>query len=228
MAVAGSYPLATARSKVAAVTAMARAKEFPLRCSFEGEKDVVRVRFLNLEKRRNDLPAGWIMAGSDPEDYDIGIDTKVFHSGTRCSFMKHAIEAPRGFGTLMQMFSADEFHKKRLRMRMWVKTQDVVGRVQSWLRVDGPKRTNMLAFDNFCKKQIEGTTDWQLTESVLDVAESATNIAFGIILAGVGKVWIDDISFEAVGTDVPTTDCPCGGTKRKNKTNPRNLDFEDE
>ncbi|MCA9492492.1 MAG: hypothetical protein KC621_21310 [Myxococcales bacterium] len=49
----------------------------------------------------------------------------------------------------------------------------------------------MLSFDNMQERPIRGTQDWTRHEIVLDVPTGATNIAFGILVAGKGTVWID-------------------------------------
>jgi hypothetical protein len=40
---------------------------------------------------------------------------------------------------------------------------------------------------------------------VLDVPDAATGIAFGALLSGDGTLWVDDLTFEVVGKDIPTT-----------------------
>jgi hypothetical protein len=70
-------------------------------------------------------------------------------------------------------------------------------------------------------RPIVGTLDWTRYEIVLDVAPDTEDIAYGVLLHGGGRVWIDDIAFDVVGSDVPTTD----RGKRSDK-GPENLDFE--
>jgi hypothetical protein len=41
--------------------------------------------------------------------------------------------------------------------------------------------------------------------SVLDVPEPSQTISFGLLLLGEGSAWIDDVTFEIVGPDIPTT-----------------------
>jgi len=227
--IAGSYTFPIASAKVSAVLEMAKAKGFPLRCTTENkscDREEEDQEPTNKTKK-HELPAGWIMAGSYPADYEVAIDKGVFHSGTRSACVTHAIESARGFGTLMQQSSPDNYLQKRVRMKMWVKTEGVLGRVQPWMRIDGGRRAKMLGFDNACDRHIEGTTDWSEFAIVLDVPEESTNIAFGIMLAGEGKLWLDDISFEEVGGDVPTTDCPCQTGRRGTNQNPKNLNFEE-
>lgn len=57
-------------------------------------------------------------------------------------------------------------------------------------------------------RPIKGTSDWNRYEIVLDVSTEAVHLAFGVLLAGKGQVWIDDIQFEAVGPDVLPTGQP--------------------
>ena len=60
----------------------------------------------------------------------------------------------------------------------------------------------------------------------------ATKLAFGAILAGVGQLWVDDFTFEEVGSEIAVTDCPCS-EKRKTPAEgnipsvPTNLSFDE-
>jgi ATP-dependent Clp protease adapter protein ClpS len=224
--VAGKYPLTTAKMKVSAVQIMARAESFPLRLRIV-DKDQKEVGKSEKSATRDNMPSGWIMAGSDPNDYAVEIDKEVFHSGTQCALVTHAVADPQGFGTLMQMFAPDEYLDKRLRLKMWVKTENVERSVQPWFRVDGQKKGEMLGFDNTCNRSTSETTDWKQYTMVLDVPNESTNIAFGIMLMGRGKLWMDDIEFDVVGNDVGVTDCPCNIRKRGAKKAPKNLNFEE-
>ena len=120
----------------------------------------------------------------------------------------------------MQSFDPGEHRGKRLRLSAFVKTQDIKDWAGVWMRVDGPEQGRSLAFDNMQDRPIKGTADWTRHEIVLDVPDKATNISFGILLHGEGKLWLDDVQFQVVDTSVPTT-----GAMRSNPT-PKNLDFE--
>ena len=85
------------------------------------------------------------------------------------------------------------------------------------MRVD--KQRDPVAFDNMQDRPIKGTTGWQSYAVVLDVPQDATGIAFGILLGGTGAVWLNNVTFEVVGTDVATT-----GKRMPNA--PTNLGFE--
>ena len=173
-----------------------------------------------------DLPAGWLRAGSAPADYEMGMDTAVRHIG-RASAVVRALDIqkkPDGFGTLMQMADAGSFRGKRVRLSAWVKSEKIDGESWAglWFRVDGDGRQNFsLAFDNMQDRPIKGTSDWTRVSIVLDVPQEALQIAFGVLLNGKGQVWMDDLKFEVVTSDVPVTGM------RRNNQGPQNLDFEE-
>ncbi len=169
------------------------------------------------------LPDGWIRAGSAPADFDMGTDQSIVHAGKASGYLKSKVAKPAGFGTLMQMCKAEEFHGKRVRMSAWVKSEKVMGWAGLWMRVDGPEASQMLAFDNMQSRPIKGTSEWSQYQIVLDVAPEAKDIAFGILLDGTGGVWLDEINFEVVDQSVPTTGTGAGGELA---AKPKNLDFE--
>ncbi|MGI8855680.1 MAG: hypothetical protein ACR2JW_08015, partial [Thermomicrobiales bacterium] len=105
------------------------------------------------------------------------------------------------------------------RMTGTVKADAVENWAGLWMRVDGPNNQE-LSFDNMAGRPITGTRDWQAYEIVLDVPQESTWLAFGILLAGRGSVWLNDVAFEIVGQDVPTTDAMALPAQTQN------LDFE--
>lgn len=165
------------------------------------------------------LPPGWGLYANHPADYQVGTDDQVAHSGTQSGFIASR-SRPRGPGTLMQQFRADRFRGTRLRLSAYIRTAEVEKWAGLWMRVDGP-RGKILAFDNMYRRKISGTIDWRLYRIVLDVPETATAIAFGVLLAGSGRVWLDDVQFDSVGEDVTVT----GAWQRVLPIEPVNLDF---
>lgn len=108
------------------------------------------------------------------------------------------------FGTYMDVISAVPYRGKRVRLRGVVETKDVTGWTGLWLRVDDANR-KMLAFDNMGDRSLDGTRPPSEQAVVLEVANEATELAFGVLLAGEGEVWTEKVQIEIVGTDVPTT-----------------------
>ena len=85
------------------------------------------------------------------------------------------------------------------------------------MRVD--KGSAVVGFDNMETRPIQGNQSWKTCDVVLDVPQDATGIAFGILLSGTGEVWVNDVTFETVGNDVPTTG------SAPSPTQPANLKF---
>jgi hypothetical protein len=167
-------------------------------------------------------PEGWFLAGSDPQDYEVGVDRQEAHGGQASGFIRAITDTPKGFGTLMQIFRADTYRGKRLRMTGLVKAERIADWAGLWMRVDGPGGT-LLSFDNMQSRPIRGTSDWSLYQIVLDVPTTSLQIAFGVLLRGAGRAWVDDFAFEVVGADVPMTGAGASATL---PAEPRNLNFE--
>jgi RNA polymerase subunit RPABC4/transcription elongation factor Spt4 len=160
----------------------------------------------------------WFKAGDHPADYDMGLDRNTAFTGSSSGYIKSHKPDPQGFGTYMQVFDAAEYRGKRLRLSAYVKAENVANWAGLWMRIDREKKA--VAFDNMQGRPITASQEWTQHAIVLDVDSNATAVAFGILLAGKGAVWIDDLAFDVVGQDVPVTDMTLQSRR------PRNLDFE--
>ena len=169
-----------------------------------------------------DAIEGWMVSGSHPNDYDIRLDSTLAYQGQRSALIQSKSPQIGGFGTLMQVFKANRYRGQRLKMSGYVKTEAVETWAGLWMRVDGPEH-QILSFDNMQNRSITGTTAWTQYVVVLDVPAAAERIAFGVLLAGAGRVWCDRIQFEPVGLEIPTT-APDADQQIPNE--PLNLDFE--
>ncbi|MGO9324197.1 MAG: hypothetical protein ACLP07_06510 [Terracidiphilus sp.] len=170
----------------------------------------------------NNAPAGWFLAGSKPTNYLTGVDKIMTRNGLPSAYLESIVPATDGFGTLMQEIKASDYVGKRVRLRAWVKSQDVSDWAGVWMRVDKDK--TMVAFDNMQNRAIKGTEAWKQFDVVLDVPEDATGIFFGILLSGPGEVWMSDVSFEVVGEEVPITS-PTPPQESRMHEHPTNLKF---
>jgi hypothetical protein len=170
-----------------------------------------------------ETPKGWFHAGNRPNDYKMSVDRQIVHRGKASASLQSTVQETSGFGTLMQTFKAEAYRGKRVRMSGYVRAKAVSDWAGLWMRVDGPK-SEPLAFDNMQERPVKGDANWTRYEIVLDVPDHATEIAFGLLLTGNGQVWMDDLKFEVVGNDVPTT-----GNRLDKETvsAPVNLDFEE-
>lgn len=151
-------------------------------------------------------PTGWFLAGSKPANYDTGLDPASSFAGFPSAYLKSKGDSQDGFGTLMQGFAATNYLGKRIRLSAYVKSQDVTRSAGLWMRVDGKgEQAKVLSFDNMGDRPIKGTTGWQRYEVVLDVPDSAVDIAFGMLLNGPGEIWLNSADIESVSTSVPIT-----------------------
>ena len=133
----------------------------------------------------NHAPKGWFLAGSKPANYQTGVDRAMVENGLPSAFLKSAVPTTDGFGTLMQSISANEYAGHRVRLRAWVRSQDVADKAGVWMRVD--KGSAMVGFDNMDNRPIQGNQSWKTCDVVLDVPQDATGISFGILLSGAGR-----------------------------------------
>ncbi|MET0960812.1 MAG: hypothetical protein ABWX58_10870 [Psychrobacillus psychrotolerans] len=147
---------------------------------------------------------GWNLSGSYTELYELTVDDKVFHTGTKSGLLSAKGEAnEQHFGTMMQGFQAENYKDKRIKMSCFLKTEQVT-KCGAWLRIDNVSG-DTLQFDNMDSRSIQETTDWNHYSIVLDVPEESASIHFGVLLVGKGKVWADGFRFEEVNEKVDST-----------------------
>jgi hypothetical protein len=146
------------------------------------------------------LPAPWQLAGKDPKKFAAGVDQADGVKGAK--FVVNTSGDGKAWAALTQVISAQNYAGQRIRFRARVRTQDVSDWAGLWMRVDSQSRHGA-AFYNSHDKPIRGTSDWQERSVVLDVPQDATVIAFGVIDSGKGQVWIDQLTLDTVGQDVP-------------------------
>jgi hypothetical protein len=173
-----------------------------------------------------------MVVGPAPDRYQIQADAREAHGGRFSASIRREVEDWDTFAGLTQAIRADRYRGRRLRLSAYLKSADVQNWAGIWMRVDGSRMTS-LAFDNMHDRAVTGTTPWTRYDVVLDVPEGSVKIAFGVLLAGKGQVWVDDFTFEVVGPEVPTTDLEPEPTPRSGEpatelaAQPRNLGFEE-
>jgi len=178
---------------------------------------------LLIAQNNNQIPKGWFAAGSNPSEYEMGIDKSTSENGHSCAYIKS--KSPKGneFGTLMQSINAENYLGKRLQLSGYVKSENVKGWSGMWMRIDG-ENNQQLGFDNMQDRAIKGTTDWKKYEIVLDVPSNSKSINYGVLLGGDGKVLFDDFQIKEVDKSIPVTNLI---KENKLPSKPINLDFEE-
>ena len=156
------------------------------------------------------VPSGWTaVKASLDAGYRMSISDSP-QAGQRCALIeREATEKQSAFGNLMQRVSATPFRGQRVRLRAAIKAnvRGAGNQAQMWLRVDRPIKNNQPQvghFDNMDDRPIIAN-EWRHYDIVADVAEDAQSLNLGVFLLGSGKVWLDDVSLEVVGKDVPVT-----------------------
>ncbi|MFO3789285.1 helix-turn-helix domain-containing protein [Bacillus mojavensis] len=168
---------------------------------------------------------GWVLSGSHPFQFEMGVDRENVHQGKASGYLKSTMVQEAGeFATMMQQFKADRYLGKRLRLSCFIKTKGVKHFASLWMRVDSAAE-DVLQFDNMSNRPITGTTNWNHYAIVLDVPENSAVISFGVQLSGPGHVWMDHIVFEEVDESVPSTNLEMPGELLDE---PVNLSFEEE
>lgn len=167
---------------------------------------------------------GWILSGSDPSHYEMGIDRETVHMGMVSGYLKSvAATSETQFATIMQQFKSDKYKGKRIRLSAFIKAENVEHFAGLWMRVDNAEG-DTLQFDNMGNRPINGSAHWQHYSVVLDVPSNSASISFGVLLTGRGKVWMDGFSFETVDHRTPSTNMQLGAELRDE---PENLSFEE-
>ncbi|WP_343732688.1 transcriptional regulator [Duganella sp.] len=151
---------------------------------------------------------GWTLAGGSPKSYEIGIDSKEAVSDKGARFIRYVEGDDTAFGTLMQQISARNYQGKRVRFQAMVKTREVSQWAGLWMSALRHGEQYPAAFYNSQDKPINGSADWQLRSVTLDIPADAATLNFGVIDAGRGQVWIDRLSLEVVGKEVPVDVMP--------------------
>ena len=161
-------------------------------------------------------------AGMNPKGYRMTTDRDVVHGGEASGVIAGLEDSTKGFGTLMQQVKPGELAGGRIRLTAFVRGEGVEGWGGVWMRVD--RGQEVAAFDNMQKRPLTGSFDWKEVSIVLDVAEEADKIAFGILLDGPGKIWIDDIQIVGVSKRTRRTDMM---VTQDLPAEPQNLAFRD-
>jgi hypothetical protein len=150
-------------------------------------------------------PAGWFLGG-DVTEYRAGEDVsrRPGGYGYLSATLQSITAQPMNFGLLKQSIRADDFRGRRVRLTGYIKTAERNdGTAHLWMRVnaeDGSTRA-----DYMLTRPVQPGTDWTSYSVVLDIPSDAVGITFGLGLVGAGQAWLDDVSLEVVGRNVPVT-----------------------
>jgi len=149
--------------------------------SFEGSRD-------------GSLPAGW---SGGPEG-TLFVDDKVVHGGAWAGRIERTAESAGEFSTFTSSIPLD-FAGKTIELRGYLRAENVKDWAGLWLREDGT--FGSVAFDNM-HRAVRGTTAWAEYTIRLPVDPAGVRVFFGALLAGEGKLWVDDLQLLVDGKPV--------------------------
>jgi hypothetical protein len=153
-------------------------------------------KILGFEAQPNgDMPGGW--GGGPPGT--IFADDKVVHIGRWSARIERHPGNPSDFSTITNSIPMD-FAGTSIEFRGFLRTEDVSDFAGLWLRED--RETPGLAFDNMQSRQLKGTTEWTEYSITLPVKPEGRQLFFGVLLAGTGKAWADDLQLLVDGKPV--------------------------
>lgn len=155
------------------------------------------------------LPPHWQLESSGGTSYAGKLDMKTALSAQGAPSLQYLDgDISEGWGDLHQTISARNYAGKRVRFSAMLKTEDVLGWGGLWLRADNHQGKTVV-FDNMYTRGLKNSNDWQRRDVVLDIPADAESLHFGLLLAGKGRIWMDQLVFEVVDRHTPQTLC-CG------------------
>lgn len=197
------FPLLAALAAPAAVPALGQDSP-PL----EPETVISEALRLTLDVETINSWAGWLRAGSRPQNYEMDTATTEGMIRPQGFRIQAKPDAERNyFGTLMRYAPAAPWRAKRVQLSARMKGENV-DRLQLWLRADATRRGPVVAFYNMDDRPVRGSSEWRRYTAVLDIPEEAEFLAFGFFVAGRGVGWAEDFHVEEVGREVPVSRMP--------------------
>lgn len=160
---------------------------------------------LNFEATHSGTqPGGW---GGGPTG-TVFIDNQIVHGGRWSARFERNKQSPNQFSALTIGLPID-FTGRTVTLRGFLRTEEASEFVGLWMREDG--ESPALAFDNMQKQSLRGTHDWQEYSITLPIDPRASQLYFGVLLAGTGKAWADDLQLLVDGQPIwkaPSTSQP--------------------
>jgi hypothetical protein len=173
--------------------------------NWEFDRKARQARKLQRALSPGPLPlSDWDVVSQNPKVYIFGLDLTERFDGSPVGVICSRSGDTKGAGVVRQTFDASKYRGGHLRMSGWLKTEDVEGWTGLWVSVFGEENTDTSS-DNMSARKLNGTTDWQRFELVVEAPDKSEEIWAGVIIAGPGQVWYRGIQFDAVGKDVPLT-----------------------
>ncbi len=120
----------------------------------------------------------------------VNVDNQVVHSGRWSVRFGRNSASEGGFSVITKSIPVD-FAGGDVELRGYFRTKDVTGYVGLWMREDGEGK--MLELENMASQHVDGTREWSEYTIKLPIDANARQLFFGVLLAGNGTLWADDL-----------------------------------
>ncbi|WP_348264125.1 S41 family peptidase [Telmatobacter sp. DSM 110680] len=150
---------------------------------------------MGFEDQKGLALTGWY--GGPPETF--AADNTVHHSGQWAVRLQRDDKSTETFSVITRSLPID-FKGGSVELRGWFRLQDVSGNAALWMRQDGGGQ--MLSLENMDSQQVKGTRDWAQYSITLPINPTAEKLFFGVILAGKGTLWADDLELMVDGKPI--------------------------
>ncbi|MGA9587031.1 MAG: S41 family peptidase [Terracidiphilus sp.] len=131
-------------------------------------------------------PSGWY---SNPAA-TVNVDSQVVHSGRWSVRFDRNAASEGGFSVITRSIPVD-FAGSNVELRGYFRTKDVTGYAGLWMREDGEGQ--MLMLENMASQHVDGSREWSQYTIELPIDAKAHQLFFGVLLAGTGTLWADDL-----------------------------------
>jgi len=126
----------------------------------------------------------------------VSLDSTVVHGGRYAGRLEHEPGGP-GSAVILSMSLPVTFQGSTVELSGWLRTEDVNGFAGLWLREDG--KSGPVQFDNMQDRHLAGTTGWTQYRIRLPLDQRSRTLWLGVLLAGDGTVWVDDMDLRVDG-----------------------------
>lgn len=176
---------------------------FALLCGFSyaqptaPTRDTGLAEILSFERGETDhLPNGW----SSRTRESVGFDAETVYRGKGA--LRLHLPGPKSDATSVVLLRLPvDFAGSKIELRGFLKTEDVSGLAGLWLRLDIEPGVTV-GFDNMERQQLKGTTGWKEYTISLPIDPQAKFVYAGVLLAGSGKAWADELQLLVDGKPI--------------------------
>lgn len=160
-------------------------------------KDNYNLGFEQVVKGSN-LPQQW--RNASPKGYKITTDSVEKHSGKR-SLLIEKTDASQQDQAAPSIVIPAKYEGKTIELTAYMKFQNVQKNVNLMLRIND-NDNQVLQFADLKNLKTKGTDDWKQYRIILPLPKDARTITIWPLLAGTGKLWVDDVQLLIDGKDI--------------------------